>query len=129
QTRFIRLFADELGVEAEMRCLGQTGAALRESRWVGDDDFFVRIHALFHCPSQTLQPPSIGSTIPVMNFDSSLHRNTAASAQSSGLPGPGPRGCFVLRKFLMNGSFTARAAIGVSIKPGASTLILIISEA
>src|SRR5262249_20625986 len=93
------------------------------------DDLLVFAHAWFHCPSLTDQPPSTGNTTPVINFDSSLHRNTAASAQSSGRPAPGPSGCFDSRNAAIAGSLRARAAIGVSISPGASTLTRMLSAA
>src|SRR5439155_24283778 len=88
-----------------------------------------RLHFLGHgnsssetCPSLRHQPPSTGSTTPVTNRAASPHRKTAASPQSSASPGPPRSGCFVFRNAATAGSCTARAAIGVSIRPGASTL-------
>src|SRR5262245_5599327 len=146
--RVVGVLADELGVEAELRAPGQILAAPGEVFRPGDH-FFGEVggfrgwrgHGQKHLParedtcpyssrpygfvpdgpSQTRQPPSTGRTAPVMKRAASSHRKTAASAQSAGAPGPGPSGCLPRRNAAMAGSPTARAAIGVSIRPGAST--------
>src|SRR5262249_42317266 len=132
------------GVQADRGTASQVLAAARQLVVPGDDYFADlprllrrRRHVLKHryltvrvfqrntanrYPSLTHQPASTGRTAPVISRASSLHRNTAASEQSSGRPGPPASGCFVRRYAWMAGSPTARAAIGVSISPGASTL-------
>src|SRR5438128_10017806 len=57
-----------------------------------------------------------------MDRAASLHRKTAASAHACGEIGPATTGCLLRRYAAIAGSVTARAAIGVSVRPGARTL-------